>query len=80
MHKPIRRPEHHSFSREGERRQFALVLRQTPDCTDPIRALRWILKSALRAHHMRCVSIMEVPGDEHHANEELTNAGSASSS
>jgi hypothetical protein len=61
MHKPLAtsRPEHHPS--RGHRRQFALVLRPTPDCGDVIKALRWGLKGLLRKHHLRCVSIMEVP-------------------
>jgi hypothetical protein len=45
------------------RRQFVLVLRETPACDNPIRSLKHILKGALRQHKMRCVSISEVPAD-----------------
>jgi hypothetical protein len=54
------------------RRQFVLVLRQTPACDNPIRSLKHILKGALRQHKMRCVSIAEVPTEQP---KELTDAG-----
>jgi hypothetical protein len=67
MHKPLTttRPEHHPpRGREETRRQFALVLRPTPDCPDVIKALRWGLKGLLRKHNLRCVSILEIPADD----------------
>jgi hypothetical protein len=64
MHDPRslkdRLPEHPS---SRGRRQFVLTLRPEPGI-DPIRSLRWGLKSLLRRHGLRCVAIMEVPGDE----------------
>jgi hypothetical protein len=35
---------------------FRLVLRPTPACPDPIRALRHLLKRALRSYDLKCVS------------------------
>jgi hypothetical protein len=48
---------------QGDRR-YVLTLVPLPG-TDPIRSLRWILKSALRQHHMRCTDIHEESGDSH---------------
>jgi len=38
------------------RTTFVLVFRPEPECADPIRALRWLLKAALRQHGLKCVS------------------------
>ena len=35
-----------------------LTLQPLPN-VDPIRALRWILKTVLRQHGMRCISVHE---------------------
>jgi hypothetical protein len=47
-----------------KRQSYTLTLVPTPACADPIRALRWILKGALRAHHMRCTDIRETETTE----------------
>jgi hypothetical protein len=38
---------------------FTLVLRPEPDVADPVRALRALLKFALRRHGLRCTSARE---------------------
>jgi hypothetical protein len=63
MHDP--RPSQKVHHSTKERRQFALVLRAEPGI-DGIRALRMGLKSLLRKHGLRAVSIMEVPSAEGH--------------
>jgi hypothetical protein len=40
-----------------ERPVFVLRLRPTPDCTTPYRALRELLKRALRNYGLRCIAI-----------------------
>jgi hypothetical protein len=42
---------------------FRLILKPLPTCADPIRSLRWALKTLLRRHHLRCVSCEEVRRD-----------------
>lgn len=42
-----------------DRPRYQLTLTPLPG-VDAIRALRWILKSVLRRHGMRCISIEEV--------------------
>jgi hypothetical protein len=42
---------------------FRLVLRPTPQCLDPIRSLRHLLKRALRSYGLRCISAEEVRHD-----------------
>jgi hypothetical protein len=39
---------------------YVLRLRPTPQCPDPIKALRWALKLLLRRCHLRCTSCEEV--------------------
>ena len=39
---------------------FVLRIRPEPSCTDPARALRWLLKSMLRSYGLRVVSIDEI--------------------
>jgi hypothetical protein len=51
------RPVHSSFLATGP--SYMLTLRPLPG-VDAIRALRWILKSVLRQHGMRCTSIEEI--------------------
>jgi hypothetical protein len=41
-------------------RRFVMVL-QPLSGTDPIKALRWILKTMLRRHGMKCVELKEAP-------------------
>jgi hypothetical protein len=65
MHKPRPSEEGYAHKQQGERRQFALVLRPTPACPDEIKALRFALKGLLRRHGLRCVSIAEIPPDGH---------------
>jgi hypothetical protein len=40
---------------------YVVTLRPLPG-TDPIKALRWILKSALRKHGMKCTDLHEAAG------------------
>ena len=49
----------------SQRRVFTLTLRPEPDCPDVIKALRFGLKSLLRQHRLKCISIAEVPGESH---------------
>jgi hypothetical protein len=44
----------------AERTRYVLTLVPTPDCADPIRALRWALKGLLRRHHLRCVDLAAI--------------------
>jgi hypothetical protein len=39
---------------------FVVHLVPTPDCTDPVKALRELLKRALRSWGLRCVTLSEV--------------------
>jgi hypothetical protein len=59
---PRQKELHPSSSRKG-RPKFVLVLEPLPHA-DPIRSLRWILKSALRQHGMRCVGIEAADGEK----------------
>jgi hypothetical protein len=43
----------------ANRPTFAIVLRPEPYCLDPIRALRAVLKRALRDHGLRCIGVAE---------------------
>ena len=38
---------------------FVLTLQPLPGVVDPVKALRWILKTVLRRHGMRCVHVCE---------------------
>jgi hypothetical protein len=38
--------------------RFVLTLQPQPD-VDPVKALRWILKTMLRRHGMKCVAVHE---------------------
>jgi hypothetical protein len=40
-----------------DRQIFIIKLRPTPDCTDPIKALRELLKRALRSWGLRCIGL-----------------------
>jgi hypothetical protein len=40
---------------------FTIVLRPEPHCLEPIKALRAVLKNALRSHGLKCVGIAERP-------------------
>jgi hypothetical protein len=48
----------------SSRRVFVVGLRPTADCADPVKALRFHLKAALRRHGLRCLEIREVPVTE----------------
>jgi hypothetical protein len=43
--------------------KFIVELTPTPDCTDPIKALRELLKRALRSWGLKCVTLREVGPD-----------------
>jgi hypothetical protein len=45
---------------QTERPTFIVHLRPEPDCTDPIKALRELLKRALRNWGLRCVTLSEI--------------------
>jgi hypothetical protein len=45
-----------------DRRTFIVHLTPEPDCTVPIKALRELLKRALRTWGLRCVALSEVNG------------------
>jgi hypothetical protein len=42
-----------------ERPTFVVYLRPEPDCSDPIKALRELLKRALRSWGLRCVYLSQ---------------------
>jgi hypothetical protein len=44
-----------------DRPGFIVHLTPTADCTDPIKALRELLKRALRSWGLRCTHISEIP-------------------
>jgi hypothetical protein len=44
--------------------KFILHLQSTPDCRDPIKALRRLLKHALRICQLRATHISEIPAPE----------------
>jgi hypothetical protein len=46
---------------------FTLQLRPKPDCVDPIKALRSMLKQAQRQFHLKCVSARENKEDDNAA-------------
>jgi hypothetical protein len=48
---------------DRERPTFIIELTPTPDCTNPIGALRELLKRALRSWGLRCVTVREVGTD-----------------
>jgi hypothetical protein len=48
---------------KNDRRGFIIHLIPEPDCTDPIKALRELLKRALRSWGLRCVALSEVNHD-----------------
>jgi hypothetical protein len=43
---------------------YKLVLKPEPNCVDPVRALRRLLKRALRQYGLRAVSCEETPPDK----------------
>jgi hypothetical protein len=43
---------------------FVVYLTPTPTCDDPIKALRFFLKRALRAYGLRCVTLKEINQEE----------------
>jgi hypothetical protein len=45
---------------DRERPTFIIELTPTPDCSNPIGALRELLKRALRSWGLRCVTVREV--------------------
>jgi hypothetical protein len=47
---------------------FIVHLAPTPDCADPVKALRELLKRALRSWGLRCVTLSEI-------NQEQTDNG-----
>jgi hypothetical protein len=51
---------------------FVLHLRPLPTCTDPIKALRFLLKRALRSHGLKCVSCEEVRAPNSNTTTEAT--------
>jgi hypothetical protein len=48
---------------QTERPTFVVHFRPEPDCADPIKALRALLKRALRSWGLRCVTLSEVKAD-----------------
>jgi hypothetical protein len=44
-----------------DRPTFVVVLRPERHCANPVRALRAVLKRALRDHALRCIGIAERP-------------------
>jgi hypothetical protein len=53
---------HQREEKGGEARpQFVVTLQPEPG-VDPIRALRWVLKSALRKHGLKCVDLARHEG------------------
>jgi hypothetical protein len=42
-----------------ERPVFVVTLRPEKHCLEPVRALRAVLKLALRSHGLRCVEVVE---------------------
>jgi hypothetical protein len=48
---------------DRERQTFIIELTPTPDCINPIGALRELLKRALRNWGLRCVTVREVNHD-----------------
>jgi hypothetical protein len=44
---------------------YVLTLPPLPDCRDPMRQVRWLLKRALRDHGLRCVSAEIRPPPEY---------------
>jgi hypothetical protein len=46
---------------DQERPTFVVHLQPTPDCTNPIGALRELLKRALRSWGLRCITLKEIP-------------------
>jgi hypothetical protein len=42
-----------------DRAVFTLILQPTSSCDDPVKALRWVLKTLLRTHKLRCISIKQ---------------------
>jgi hypothetical protein len=50
---------------------FVVHLVPTPDCVDPIKALRFFLKRALRSYGLRCVTLSEATDKD--STEQLTN-------
>jgi hypothetical protein len=43
----------------ADRRTYTLVFRPEPECTDAIKALRWLLKVSKRDLKLRCVAAQE---------------------
>jgi hypothetical protein len=43
---------------------FIVHLEPTPDCVDPIKALRFFLKRALRSYGLRCLTLSEATDKE----------------
>jgi hypothetical protein len=48
----------------GDRPTYLVKLTPTDDCTDPIKALRELLKRALRSWGLRAVTVREVNAEE----------------
>jgi hypothetical protein len=52
----------------GDRPTYLVKLTPTDDCTDPIKALRELLKRALRSWGLRCVTVREVSPEKEESN------------
>jgi hypothetical protein len=50
------------------RSTFIVHLVPTPDCTDPVKALRELLKRALRSWGLRCVTLSEINPEQEKEN------------
>jgi hypothetical protein len=53
-----------------ERRHFLIRFRSDSDSDTAIRALRWLLKTALRSFGLRAISIVEETGELGEATDE----------
>jgi hypothetical protein len=49
---------------KNDRGGFIVYLIPERDCSDPIRALRFFLKRALRDWKLRCVRLAEIPAHD----------------
>jgi hypothetical protein len=51
---------------------YIVHLAPTPNCTDPVKALRELLKRALRSWGLRCVTLSEVNQEQSSNGKEIT--------
>jgi hypothetical protein len=51
---------------------YIVHLVPTPDCTDPVKALRELLKRALRSWGLRCVTLSEVNQEQSGDGDQIT--------